>query len=119
MNYKLTCQSHLYRWVLKVGALSVALLFMFGTNLMAEGSKDFVGYPGYRLFFWAEKQQQIKVYANAGEFINVGSSHVGVSGGFIRVFRPDGTLHSTYDNNANNPGSVSYTHLTLPTTPYV
>jgi len=66
---------------------------MFGSNIQAEGSKDFLGNDGYRLFFWAERQQQIKVYANSGEFINVGSSHVGVSGGFIRVFRPDGTLH--------------------------
>lgn len=104
MNYRLTYQSHLSGWILKVGALCAILLFMFGSNLKAEGSKDFVAFPGYRLFFWAERQQQIKVYADAGEFINVGSSHVGVSGGFIRVFRPDGTLHSTYDNLSNNPG---------------
>jgi len=44
-------------------------------------------------------EQQMKVYGAAGEFINVGSSHVNIQGGFISVFRPDGTLHSTFDGN--------------------
>ncbi len=99
MNYRSTYQNYLKRWILKVSVVATAFLFMFGSNIQAEGSKDFLSNDGYRLFFWAEKQQQIKVYANSGEFINVGSSHVGLSGGFIRVFRPDGTLHVTYDNS--------------------
>jgi len=87
------------RWILKVSVVVTAFLFMFGSNIQAEGSKDFLNNDGFRLFFWAEKEQQIKVYANSGEFINVGSSHVGIATGFIRVFRPDGTLHVTYDNS--------------------
>ena len=34
-------------------------------------------------------------------------------------YRPVGTFGQGYLDTANNPGSVSYTHLTLPTTPYV
>lgn len=84
-----------------------ALLFLFSSgNLGAEGSKDLTKYPGKRLFFWAEKEQQIKVFATEGEFINVGSSHLGISGGFIQVFRPDGTLHSRYDDSSSGTAVI-------------
>ncbi len=66
--------------------------------LRAEGSVDFINYPGMRLFLWPEETHQLKVYAEEGEFVNVGASHVGINGGFISVYRPDGTLHSTFDN---------------------
>jgi len=69
-------------------------------NIKAEGSVDFIGYPGYRLFLDVERKPQFKVYANANEYINVGASHLGYSpipsqnlGGSIKVWRPDGTLH--------------------------
>ncbi len=68
-------------------------------NLQAEGSKDFRDYPGYRLFFNAEQRQQLKVYVAEGETINLGASHVGLSGGFISVFRPDGTLHYIFNGS--------------------
>ena len=79
--------------------LVVAILLASTTFLKAEGSKDFWDYPGYRLFFNAEQQQQLKVYARAGEFINVGASHVGITGGFIVVYRPDGSVAARYDGS--------------------
>ena len=62
-------------------------------NVQAEGSKDFREYPGHRLFFNAEQRQQLKVFAAEGEILNLGTSHLGISGGFMTVYRPDGTLH--------------------------
>jgi len=79
-------------------------LFSTPNKLVAEGSVDFIDYPGFRLFYFAERPQQLKVYASAGEFINFGASHVGISSGFIEIHRPDGTLHSTYNNTGSNAG---------------
>jgi|GEM_PF-3353705 len=81
-----------------------AILFLSPTKVNAEGSVDFIEYPGYRLFYFAERPQQLKVYASAGEFINFGASHVGISSGFIRIYRPDGSLHSTYNNTGTSAG---------------
>lgn len=86
-------------------AMFLALLIP-PNSLKAEGSVDFINNDGYRLFYFAERPQQLKVYANAGEFINFGASHVGVSGGFISVYRPDGTLHSTYNNTGSSIGEA-------------
>lgn len=47
----------------------------------------------------------MKVYVNEGEYINLGASHVGVAGGFIKVYRPDGTLKITY-NGSNAPTAI-------------
>lgn len=47
--------------------------------------------------------QQLKVFAKQGEFINVGASHVGLKGGFIKVYAPSGALVATFDD-ANGPG---------------
>ncbi|RMG77004.1 MAG: hypothetical protein D6714_20430, partial [Bacteroidetes bacterium] len=80
-------------------ALFLLFLFQFQT-IWAEGSKDFVNYPGHRLYLDTRDPQQMKVYAGPGEFINVGASHVGMNGGFIQVYRPDGTLHATFDDNS-------------------
>jgi len=77
----------------------VTLLIGSFSNLQAEGSKDFREYPGYRLFFNAEQGQQLKVYAAVGETINLGASHVGISGGFITVYRPDGALHHVFNGS--------------------
>ncbi len=85
--------------------LLLALLFS-PNKLKAEGSVDFINNDGFRLFYFAERPQQLKVYANAGEFINFGASHVGISGGFIKVYRPDGTLHSTYNNTGTTVGQA-------------
>jgi len=85
--------------------LCVLVLTVSVTSLIwAEGSKDFVTYPGYRMFLDTRDSQQLKVYAGAGEYINVGSSHIGIQGGFIRVFRPNGTLAATYDNTGASTG---------------
>ncbi len=82
--------------------LMVITLIIGGITLLyGEGSKDFWDYPGYRLFFNAEQQQQLKVYAAEGEFINLGASHVGITGGTISLFRPDGTLAATWDGSDN------------------
>lgn len=88
-----------YRW--NVLALMFGLI-LSSAGLYAEGSKDLVSTKGYRLFFNAQQRQQIKVYANAGEFIQVGSSHVGITGGFIQVIRPDGTTYAIFDNKGEN-----------------
>ncbi len=87
---------------------SLWLIFLLAswTNLQAEGSKDFRDYPGYRLFFNAEQQQQLKVYVAAGETINLGTSHLGISGGFISVYRPDGTLHYVF-NGTDGVGFIN------------
>jgi len=77
--------------------LALAVLLFTFASLQAEGSKDFWGYPGTRLFYNAEQNQQLKVFARQGEFINVGASHVGITGGFINVYSPDGTLVMTFN----------------------
>ncbi len=85
--------------------LVLFFIFLIGIqDVFAEGSKDFVNYPGHRLFLDTRDPQQLKVYANEGEFINVGSSHTGINQGFIRVFRPDGSIAATFDNFGNNLG---------------
>jgi gliding motility-associated-like protein len=87
---------------------SFVLLLLFNiVQLNAEGSVDFIDYPGHRLFLRADKDQQIKVYAEAGEFLNFGASHVGFDGGFISVYRPDGTLHQVY-NGSNGDEAIIY-----------
>ena len=74
-----------------------SIILLTCSGVKAEGSKDFWGYPGYRLFYNAEQNQQLKVFARAGEFINVGASHVGLTGGFIQVFDSNGVLVATFD----------------------
>jgi len=85
-------------------AILFVVLFISPNKVNAEGSVDFIGYPGYRLFYFAERPQQLKVYASAGEYINFGASHVGIASGFIKIYRPDGTLHSTYNNTGTSEG---------------
>ena len=81
--------------------------FHFPSDIFAEGSKDFVNYPGKRLFLDTRDNQQMKVYASAGEFINLGSSHVGIQNGFIDVYRPDGTFHTRFENaDLDNTGII-------------
>ncbi len=78
--------------------MMVLMLLIAGNSfLFAEGSVDFRNYPGNRLFYNVEQNQQLKVYANAGESINVGSSHVGINGGTIEVYDPNGNLVQTFD----------------------
>ena len=82
------------------------LLFVGNLSVFGEGSKDFWDYSGFRLFYLIAdaspeitNEQQLKVYAAEGEFINVGSSHIGIAEGFINVYRPDGTIHTTFDGS--------------------
>ncbi|GEM_PF-1814933 len=95
---------------LQLCRLFVLHLFIYfilpATSLMAEGSVDFVNYPGYRLFMDTRDSQQIKVYARVGEFINVGASHVGIKGGYIRVYRPDGTLVVEFNDTGAHAGEA-------------
>ena len=91
------------------GILGLGLLLLFllaASSVFAEGSKDFRNYPGYRLWLDTRTPQQLKVYAAEGEFINVGASHVGLSQGYIQVFRPDGTLHTAFDNTGATAGKA-------------
>ena len=84
--------------------LALLLMNINATNLKAEGSVDFVNDDGNRLFYWAESYQQLKVYAAPGEFINFGASHIGIAGGSLSIYRPDGSLHSIYDDTGSNQG---------------
>ncbi len=78
----------------------VFALFFGSLDLQAEGSVDFVNYPGHRLFLRSDRDQQMKVFARPGEFINVGSSHCGFTpDSKITVYRPDGTVHSVFDGS--------------------
>ncbi len=87
--------------------------FLFGMHhAKAEGSIDINKNAGKRLFLYAYNDskyafiQQLKVYAKAGETINVGASHVGFQGGFIKVYSPKGVLLSTF-NNENGDGVIN------------
>ncbi len=76
------------------------------SDLAAEGSKDLAESAGYRLFLDTRDTQQLKVYANVGEFLNIGSSHLGIEGGFITVYRPDGTMAMLIDGSNGNEGII-------------
>lgn len=84
---------------------AVFMFYLVPWLIQAEGSKDFINYAGYRLYLDSREDQQMKVFAAEGEFINVGASHTGISGGFISIYRPDGTLKITYDGS-NAPVSI-------------
>ena len=84
--------------------LIVYCILISSILVKGEGSVDFINYPGKRLYLFASQQQQMKVYAGEGEFLNVGASHTGITGGTINVYRPDGTLHTTYDNSGATSG---------------
>ena len=86
--------------------LSLTIILSVGINchIRAEGSKDFVNYPGYRMFLDTRDPQQLKVYANEGETINVGSSHVGLQGGYITVYDPTGNIAITFNNSGATTG---------------
>jgi gliding motility-associated-like protein len=83
---------------LRSGILVLLALLISQTFVQAEGSVDFRNYSGKRLFYWANENQQIKVYAQPGEYINLGSSHIGVNGGFLMLYKPNGTLAGIYQD---------------------
>ncbi|MFK7982012.1 MAG: hypothetical protein AB8G86_18680, partial [Saprospiraceae bacterium] len=91
--------------LIKWGLVAALLIGSLG-KIQAEGSKDFRDYPGYRLFFNAEQSQQLKVYVAEGETINIGTSHIGISSGFISVYRPDGTLFYVF-NGSDGVGFIN------------
>lgn len=93
---------------LKLFVLLLTLISFHPDHLFAEGSKDFISYSGKRLFLDTRDNQQMKVYAAAGEFINVGASHVDIQGGFIDVYRPDGTLHVRFDNSDSSNRAIIF-----------
>ena len=100
--------SQLSRFYTKKSLCSLLIFLFIGiaSSLHAEGSKDFINYPGYRMFLDTRDTQQIKVFVRADEFINLGSSHLGIQGGFINIYRPDGTLHATLDGSNGNEGII-------------
>ena len=100
-------QGRLLLFVKKLSFFLPAFLFCFSaTSLYAEGSKDFINYPGYRMFLDTREAQQLKTHVNAHEYLNIGSSHLGIQGGFIKIYRPDGVLHATLTGNAGNQGII-------------
>jgi len=80
--------------------LTIAFLFGVKSSIWAEGSKDFVNYPGNRMFLDTRDEQQLKVFVKDGETINLGSSHLGIDSGFIKVYNPNGVLVLTFDGQA-------------------
>lgn len=86
------------------------LIASLSATLHAEGSKDLLAQSGYRLFMNVQVPQQFKVYVESGEFLHVGSSHVGVANGYISVYRPDGTLAKVY-NGTNGNEAIIYDHV--------
>ena len=94
----------------KLSSITTFLAFLFFSSFMnsliAEGSKDFINYPGYRMFLDTRDTQQMKVFVNKDEFINIGSSHLGIQGGYINIYRPDGVLHATLTGNNGNEGII-------------
>ncbi len=87
----------------------IFLGFLLGFHFaQAEGSLDINKSTGKRLFLYAYNDikypfiQQLKVYAKAGETINVGASHVGIKGGFIKVYSPKGALIATFDSETGD-----------------
>ena len=42
--------------------------------------------------------------------MNFGASHVGITGGFIKIYRPDGSVHSIYDNTGDTEGLAIINH---------
>jgi gliding motility-associated-like protein len=78
-------------------------LMLSSHTLFAEGSLDVNKKAGKRLFLYAYDPlfpQQIKVFAKKNEFLNLGSSHIGLKGGFIKVYSPSGQLVTTFDDPA-------------------
>ena len=80
-------------------AFLILSVFCLALNVaQAEGSKDFRDDAGKRLFYWANQEQQIKVYAAEGEFLNLGASHIGLNGGYMMLYKPDGTLAGIFQD---------------------
>ena len=99
----------LFKVAFSLTRLCLLVWLFFGTHnaaLFAEGSVDFRNYPGNRLWLDTRDSQEMKVFVRVGEFINLGASHVGLSGGFIRVFNPAGVLVAEF-NDPNGPGIIS------------
>ena len=109
MSPKNNKKEFLWEWQSNIIEFKLLCLFAFLLlfslqNTKAEGSVDFINYDGNRLFYWAESYQQLKVYATSGEFINLAASHVGISGGSMSIYRPDGSLHTIYDDTGGTQG---------------
>ncbi|MEZ4961741.1 MAG: PKD domain-containing protein [Saprospiraceae bacterium] len=108
MRFPLLCLSLFSKKKLNPLAVKLGLLGCMTLTshfASAEGSKNFIDYPGYRMFLDTRDSQQMKVYAAEGEFINIGSSHLGIHNGFISVFNPDGVLVQTF-NGSNGIGVI-------------
>ena len=85
----------------------ITLILLSFQPSRAEGSADFLIWQGKRLFLSTDEKQQLKVFAKKGEFLNVGASHVAVSGGTINVYSPNGTLVQTF-NGADGKTAIIF-----------
>lgn len=81
------------------------MFFLPIVNLHAEGSKELSANGGYRAYLLSSTNANqsypfptlgtMKVYAKAGETINVGSSAQGIFSGTINLRAPDGSTYSS------------------------
>lgn len=88
---------HLFFHAVLVGL--VAIGFLLPRNILADGSKDLISNGGNRPFLEGgsgrttagiDRQNQIFLFARAGEIIHLGSSAFGLYKGDIRYTSPDG-----------------------------
>lgn len=88
---------------LKIAAIASCFLCAFApASVRAEGSNDLVSSGGNRPYLEFRndtnggilRRTVMKVYANEGETINLGSSAVGIGSGVINYREPDGTAGS-------------------------
>ena len=96
----------------KIGAVFLGLLCLFGSlPVLAEGSKELNPTGGHRAYLysgtntttsmpWAN-EGLVRVYAQAGEVINVGSSAQGRGNGRIVLYSPSGQIYQTLSSEKN------------------
>lgn len=91
-----TAVRHLTRW----GCCAIALpILLSAPSAQAEGSRDLTSSGGYRPYIeyrtasagGVPRRTIIKVYAEVGETIDLGSSAVGLGNGIIEYTRPNGS----------------------------
>jgi gliding motility-associated-like protein len=88
-----------------VCVLSCFVLSLCAGNTFADGSKELNAHGGYRAYLFSSTKANLsfpfpttgtmKVYVNAGETIDVGSSAQGVGAGTIMLHAPDGSTYTS------------------------
>ncbi len=96
--------------------LSIVFLFLIiNTPALAEGSKELTANGGNRAYLYSSNTSTLsfpfptigtmKVYANVGETINVGSSAQGMKAGTINLRAPDGSTYTS--GNSTTVGLIA------------